>query len=109
MAERVEVGLIAPAFTFLPLFAAARRGFFERYGIDCRYGFLGSGDAVTEALRGGGVQFAPTTPEGTLAYSFVVSLAIGLAIDATMGLRVDDAAEDEGLDLSQHAEVAYAE
>jgi Amt family ammonium transporter len=45
----------------------------------------------------------------TLAYSFVVSLAIGLAIDATMGLRVDDAAEDEGLDLSQHAEVAYAD
>jgi ammonium transporter, Amt family len=45
----------------------------------------------------------------TLAYSFVVSLAIGLVIDATMGLRVDDAAEDEGLDLSQHAEVAYAE
>ena len=45
----------------------------------------------------------------TLAYSFVVSLAIGLAIDATMGLRVDDASEDEGLDLSQHAEVAYAE
>jgi ammonium transporter, Amt family len=45
----------------------------------------------------------------TLAYSFVVSLAIGLAIDATMGLRVADAAEDEGLDLSQHAEVAYAD
>jgi ammonium transporter, Amt family len=45
----------------------------------------------------------------TLAYSFVASLAIGLAIDATMGLRVDDAAEDEGLDLSQHAEVAYAD
>jgi Amt family ammonium transporter len=45
----------------------------------------------------------------TLAYSFGVSLAIGLAIDATMGLRVDDAAEDEGLDLSQHAEVAYAD
>src|SRR5262245_28135833 len=45
----------------------------------------------------------------TLAYSFVVSLAIGLAIDATIGLRVDDAAEDQGLDLSQHAEVAYAD
>jgi Amt family ammonium transporter len=45
----------------------------------------------------------------TIAYSFVVSLAIGLVIDATMGLRIDDAAEDEGLDLSQHAEVAYAE
>jgi ammonium transporter, Amt family len=45
----------------------------------------------------------------TLAYSFVVSLAIAKAIDATMGLRVDDAAEDEGLDLSQHAETAYAD
>ena len=45
----------------------------------------------------------------TLAYSFLVSLVIGLAIDATIGLRVDDAAEDEGLDLSQHAEVAYAD
>jgi ammonium transporter, Amt family len=45
----------------------------------------------------------------TIAYSFVVSLGIGLAIDATMGLRIEDAAEDEGLDLSQHAEVAYAD
>jgi ammonia channel protein AmtB len=25
-----------------------------------------------------------------------------------MGLRIDDAAEDDGLDLSQHAETAYA-
>jgi ammonium transporter, Amt family len=45
----------------------------------------------------------------TLAYSFVVSLVIGKAIDVTIGLRVSDEAEDEGLDLSQHAEVAYAD
>jgi Amt family ammonium transporter len=45
----------------------------------------------------------------TIAYSFVVSYAIARAIGATMGLRVDDAAEDEGLDLSQHAETAYAD
>jgi ammonia channel protein AmtB len=38
-----------------------------------------------------------------------VSLVIAMAIDATIGLRVDDAAEDEGLDLSQHAETAYAD
>jgi Amt family ammonium transporter len=43
----------------------------------------------------------------TLAYSFVVSFVIAKAIDATMGLRVDDAEESEGLDLSQHAETAY--
>jgi len=41
------------------------------------------------------------------AFSFVVSLLIGLAIQKTMGLRVDEDAEQEGLDLSQHAEVAY--
>ena len=44
----------------------------------------------------------------TLAYSFVVSLIIAKVIDVTIGLRVTDEAEDEGLDLSQHAEVAYA-
>ena len=45
----------------------------------------------------------------TLGYSFLVSLVIAMAIDATIGLRVDDAAEDDGLDLSQHAETAYAD
>jgi Amt family ammonium transporter len=45
----------------------------------------------------------------TIAYSFVASLVIGKVIDLTIGLRVTEAAEDEGLDLSQHAEVAYAD
>jgi Amt family ammonium transporter len=45
----------------------------------------------------------------TLGYSFVVSLVIGKVIDLAMGLRVSEEAEDEGLDLSQHAEVAYAD
>jgi len=45
----------------------------------------------------------------TLAYSFGASLIIGKVIDLTIGLRVSDEAEDEGLDLSQHAEVAYAD
>jgi ammonium transporter, Amt family len=43
----------------------------------------------------------------TLAYSFVVSFAIAKVIDLTMGLRVDEQAELEGLDVSQHAEAAY--
>ncbi len=45
----------------------------------------------------------------TLGYSFVVSLIIAKVIDLTIGLRVSEEAEDEGLDLSQHAEVAYAD
>jgi Amt family ammonium transporter len=44
----------------------------------------------------------------TLVFSFVASFIIGKAIDATIGLRVDDGEEQEGLDLSQHAEEAYA-
>jgi Amt family ammonium transporter len=44
----------------------------------------------------------------TLAFSFVVTMVIATVIDRTMGLRVDEPAEDMGLDLSQHAETAYA-
>jgi Amt family ammonium transporter len=42
-----------------------------------------------------------------LAFSFVASFIIAKAIDLTIGLRVDEAAEEEGLDLSQHNETAY--
>ena len=63
----VEVGLIAPAFMLLPLFAAKRRQFFERHGIDCHYAVLGAPDPVTEGLKAGRLQFAPTTPDGALA------------------------------------------
>ncbi len=45
----------------------------------------------------------------TFGYSFVASLIIGKAIDLTIGLRVSEEDEDLGLDLSQHAEVAYAD
>ncbi len=44
----------------------------------------------------------------TFAFSFAVTLALAKIIDATMGLRVSEIDEDEGLDLSQHAETAYA-
>jgi Amt family ammonium transporter len=44
----------------------------------------------------------------TLAYSFVVSFAIAKALDVTMGIRVSEGDEDTGLDLTQHAETAYA-
>jgi ABC-type nitrate/sulfonate/bicarbonate transport system substrate-binding protein len=61
--RRIDVSLIAPAFTFVPLFAAQRRGFFERRGVECVYEYVGSGDAVTEALRTGRIQLAPSTPK----------------------------------------------
>jgi ammonium transporter, Amt family len=43
-----------------------------------------------------------------LVFSGVVTFVIAKAIDLTLGLRVDEEAEDTGLDLSQHAETAYS-
>ncbi len=43
-----------------------------------------------------------------LGYSAVVTFIIAKAVDAVSGLRVDEQAEEMGLDLSQHAETAYA-
>jgi Amt family ammonium transporter len=44
----------------------------------------------------------------TIVFSFVVSFVIAKVVDVTMGLRVDEAAENQGLDITQHAETAYA-
>jgi Amt family ammonium transporter len=44
----------------------------------------------------------------TLAYSFVVSYVLAKVIDRTIGLRVNTDQESEGLDMTQHAEAAYA-
>jgi ammonium transporter, Amt family len=41
------------------------------------------------------------------AFSFVVTFLIAKLVSATIGLRVDEAAEYQGLDTSQHAETAY--
>ena len=43
----------------------------------------------------------------TLAYSGIGTLIIGYAIKITMGLRVTEAEEIEGLDTALHAETAY--
>jgi ammonium transporter, Amt family len=44
----------------------------------------------------------------TLAFSFLVTMGIAKAVQATIGLRVSDEEEVAGLDLSQHSEVGYA-
>ena len=43
-----------------------------------------------------------------IVFSAVATFIIAKAIDLVWGLRVDEDAEDTGLDLSQHAETAYA-
>ncbi len=42
-----------------------------------------------------------------LAYSFVLTLVIGYAISKTIGFRIDEELEVEGIDGAEHAESAY--
>jgi len=44
----------------------------------------------------------------TLVYAVVVTFVLLKVVDALLGLRVSDAQEAEGLDLSQHGETAYS-
>ena len=67
-------------------------------------------DAYGGLLAGGGAsllgkQFVAVIV--TLVYSFVISYILAKIIDATIGLRVTEDEEAEGLDLTQHAESAY--
>jgi Amt family ammonium transporter len=67
---------------------------------------------VNEGLFNGGgftlLGYQAVAAGFTLVYSFVLSFAIAKIIQRIMGLRIDEAAEQEGMDLSQHAETAYA-
>ena len=44
----------------------------------------------------------------TIVYCFVVTTIIMLALKATIGVRVAEDIEDNGLDLAEHAETAYS-
>jgi Amt family ammonium transporter len=44
----------------------------------------------------------------TTVWAFVLSFVIFKLIDWTIGLRVSEADEETGLDLSQHGEAGYA-
>jgi len=49
---------------------------------------------------------------GTLTYAafaFVASLILALVIKSTLGIRVSTEEEDEGLDLAEHGQPAYAD
>ncbi|MEP1125953.1 MAG: ammonium transporter [Ilumatobacter sp.] len=67
-------------------------------------------DEFDGLFHGGGLellkdQFVAAVAVG--AFSFVATYAIARAVDATMGLRIDEESEHKGLDQSQHAESAY--
>ncbi len=75
-------------------------------------GFLGTGAGDTRPglfYGGGPDQLLAQTVSVLIAMglSGVVTLAIGLALKQTIGLRVSEADEAAGLDITEHAESAY--
>lgn len=64
----------------------------------------------TGLFYGGGLDLLKTQAFGAffvLAYSFIVTLMLGYAINKTIGFRVSQEAEINGIDLAEHRETAY--
>ncbi len=76
-------------------------------------GFFASSAApagIDGLLYGGGVDQLWRQVVGALAvmaYSFVLSLALGYLVKLTVGFRADEEAEVSGVDEAEHAETAY--
>jgi Amt family ammonium transporter len=61
-------------------------------------------------LYGGGAGLLGDQAIGSFAvlgYSLIVTLILGLIISKTIGFRIDEEAEVDGIDLDQHLETAY--
>ncbi len=65
---------------------------------------------INGLFYGGGLKLLRNQAEAVgivFAFCFVMTMLIGLFVSHTIGLRVDEQSELQGLDLSQHAESAY--
>ncbi|WP_298990416.1 ammonium transporter [uncultured Pseudokineococcus sp.] len=74
------------------------------------FGTATSPAGVDGLLFGGGVDQLWRQVVGALAvlvFSFVVTYVIASVLKATMGFRVDEAAEEGGIDQAEHAESGY--
>ena len=70
----------------------------------------GAPAGVNGLFYGGGVDQLWRQAVGAfsvLIFSFVVTYLLGLAIQKTVGFRIDPEAEVEGIDGAEHAESAY--
>ena len=116
----LAIGLLAGAICFFACQIKFKFGFDDSLDVIAVHligGITGSlllgifaTDAYGGLLAGGGAsllgkQFVAVI--ATLVYSFVISYILAKIIDATIGLRVTEDEEAEGLDLTQHAESAY--
>jgi Amt family ammonium transporter len=116
------IGALASGISFMAVRAKAKLGFddaldvFGIHGISGLFGALATGAlaslAVNEAGADGSLKLVGTQAlacVATLAYSGGLSYAILKVLGLTVGLRVEEADELEGVDVSEHGERAYAD
>jgi len=118
------IGVIAGAVCFLAIQLKFRLGYDDSLDVIAVHlvgGIIGSvllgllaDSSVNEAapdglLLGGGTGLLVNqliAVGATLAFSGIISLVLAKVLDISIGLRIDDDQEAQGLDLSQHAESA---
>ena len=117
----VAIGLIAGVLCYLACQLKFKFGFDDSLDVIAVHlvgGITGSillgvfaNEAVGGLLAGAGSSLLgkqAVAVGATIAYSGVVSFILAKIVDKTIGLRVPEDDEASGLDLSQHAESAYA-
>ena len=109
----ITIGVIAGAIVvFAIVFIDRIRiddpvGAISVHGICGMWGTIAVGIFSTNPDHSLGIQIL-----GTLSYAafaFVASLVLALVIKSTLGIRVSEEEEEEGLDLSEHGQPAYAD
>ena len=118
----IIIGLGAGVLCYGAVVAKSRLGYDDAldvvgiHGVGGLWGALATGLFATAAIGGVDGLFAGNPKQfgiqavgaiAAIAFSVVVTAIILKVIDAVVGLRVDQEAEHEGLDLSQHSEVGY--
>jgi Amt family ammonium transporter len=120
------IGLVAGAACYLGVLAKARLGYDDSldvvgiHGLGGLVGTLMAGLLATKAVNAAGVDglfYGNAAQFGiqalgagvVLVYALVVSWALFKLVDATMGLRLAQEAESQGLDLAEHSETAYSD
>ena len=118
------IGLAAGYLCYLGVNIKNRFGFDDSldavgvHGVGGTFGALATGLLASKAINPGGanglffgnpslIGIQAVSVVAAISYSFVVSWIILKVLQKTMGLRVDQEHEVEGLDLSQHGESGY--
>ncbi len=109
----ILIGVIAGAIVVFAIVLIDRVGIDDPvgaisvHGVCGMWGTIAVGIFSTNAAHTVGTQII-----GTLAYAvfaFAASLILALLIKSTFGIRVSAEEEDEGLDVSEHGQPAYAD